>query len=103
MKVTDEQIRELQACARAAPFDGNDLTTIWCAIALGERIGDVDKARAKCAEILEARSAEDERSVACPRCEVAAGTRCTALTHTGYKPLVRSHAARFDAFNGGKS
>lgn len=39
-----------------------------------------------------------ERAIACPRCEVGPGVRCTALTHTGYKPLRRSHAERIATF-----
>lgn len=57
--ITADQLRELQAAARTAPFDGNDLTTVWCAIALGERFGDAAKARTRCAEILNAKSAND--------------------------------------------
>ena len=63
--ITDEQIRELQTMARTAPFDGNDLTTVWCSIALGEKHGDRGKARARCAEIINAR-AMPAMSCGCP-------------------------------------
>ena len=40
--------------------------------------------------------------IPCPRCGVAAGTRCTSMGHSGYKALTRSHGARVRAYLEGK-
>lgn len=51
--ITDEQIRKLQDESRDAGPD--DTAYLYCRVALGTMRGDRAKARARCAEILNAR------------------------------------------------
>lgn len=37
---------------------------------------------------------EQAGETGCPKCGVACGTRCTAMTHSGYKPIKRAHLER---------
>lgn len=60
--ITDDQIRELREQSYLRDHENvdpnDDLTYVYCRIALGTMRGNRAKARARCAEILNARSAK---------------------------------------------
>jgi len=101
--ITDEQIRELRdRIARDPAWGGGngtrDRMIKSCDRALQSRL--YRGALAFIADALNAEATEmvAERAIACPRCDVAPGIRCTSMNHTGYKALRQSHAERIAAF-----
>jgi hypothetical protein len=40
--------------------------------------------------------AVSELAIACPRCEVGPGTRCTSMGCNGYRAIAKSHPARLE-------